>query len=465
MGTYHDATWESDTSGYSRRERMGGTYRWYLPTPLANLDVSLDGDVVADVSRAERAVFRPTSSDARGMEGIARLLLRSEAVASSRIEGLSIGAGRLVRAELQEREPGSVRYDRRAAQVLGNVRAMDEAIAHASEPGPITLDTILDIHRALVAHTDEESFGGEIRDVQNWIGGGSFSPMGATYVPPAPSEVPRLLEDIVAFLNRDDLSPVVQAALVHSQFESVHPFVDGNGRTGRALVQVVLMRAGVARESMPPVSLALATERTDYLDSLGRMQRWVTPEEGHAAINDWVSTFAGATLKACKDRERMSSELEAMRASWARKLGGQPRRGSALEAVLPGIQAMPWFTIRTLEGATGFSFKAVNDAVSTLVGAGIVQKTTKGKRNRVFVAPDVIEEFQMVERRMASPARDTHAVAPARPVPAGRPRQHGEEPDYLDDAAPKPAQDGSPLADVDDMNLGGGSNDGGPDRP
>lgn len=422
MGTYHEAAWEPDPSGYTRQERWGGTYRWYLPTPLSEVDLTLDADVANDVSRAERALFRQGGTHLGNTEGIARLLLRSEAVASSHIEGLSIGAGRLVRAELQEAEPGSVRYDRRAAQVLGNVRALDEAVVVAAGAGPLTVDTLRDVHLALLAHTDYASLGGVVRTRQNWVGGSSASPLGATYVPPAPEEVPRLLEDLVAFANRTDVPPVLQAALCHSQFETVHPFADGNGRTGRALIQIVLMRSGVSREGMPPVSLALATARDDYMAALAGMQSWVTPEEGRDALNGWVSTFAGAVRVACEDRERMADDLDDMYRSWEAMLGGHPRRGSALEALLGEVQAMPWFTVDTMVRATGRSWSSVNAAVARLVGAGIVRETTKGKRNRVFEAPEVVEEFDMVERRIASPARDTSVAPPVRPVPTGRHR-------------------------------------------
>lgn len=354
------------------------------------------------------------------------MLLRSEAVASSRIEGLSVGADRLAQAELQEREPDSVRYDRRAAAVFGNIRAMDTAVASAADSSSITVETLRDVHRSLVEHTDEEPLGGRIRDVQNWVGGTSYSPLGATYVPPAPEAVPTLLDDLVAYANQTDVPPVVQAALCHSQFESIHPFVDGNGRTGRALIQIILMRSGVTRDAMPPISLALATDRKGYMSALAGMQSWVSPQQGHVAYNEWVPAFAGATITACVDRTVMEGDLSEMRTSWEESLGWHPRSDATVNLLLDAIQAMPYFTVRSMVNATGRTYNAVNGAISALVAAGIVEETTKGKRNRVFRAPQVIEEFEIVERRLASLARDTLVAKPGRPVPAGKPRRNGE---------------------------------------
>lgn len=425
MGTYRQAFWPSDESGYTSRQRWGGSYTYYQPTPLASLDRTLWPDAADAVSAAERALLVQDATAGHNLEGISRLLLRSEAVASSHIEGLSIGAGRLARAELQEREPGSVRYDRRAAAVLGNIRAMDVAVARAAASTGLTIETLCEVHSALLEHTDEAAWGGQVRTTQNWVGGSSYNPLGARYVPPPPEEVPSLLDDLVAFANRDDISPVVQAALCHSQFESIHPFADGNGRTGRALIQIVLMRAGVKRSQMPPVSLALATEREAYMDALAKMQSWVTPAEGFAAVNGWITLFSEAIIDAARDRARMELDLDEMRAKWMGRLGRKPRAGSSLALLLDEIQATPYFTVQTMVNATGRAFSSVNDAVAILVEAGIAEETTQGKRNRVFRVPDVIEEFEIVERRMASPARDTNLIPPVRSTPAGRPKKRG----------------------------------------
>ena len=156
MGSLHKALWVSSGAGTSRRQRASGVYYWYLPDRLMDLQLQLDMDVVADVARAEQVLASHASSPLSGTEGIARLLMRSESVASSHIEGLSIGARRLMRAELQLLEPDNVRYDRNAAVVLGNIRAMERARELAVTAPEVTVRMLQAIHADLCKGTSTE---------------------------------------------------------------------------------------------------------------------------------------------------------------------------------------------------------------------------------------------------------------------------------------------------------------------
>src|SRR5260370_27653988 len=129
----------------------------------------------------------------------------------------------------------------------------------------VDLDYIREFHRPLVFGTRLEPHGGVIRDRQNWIGGGDYSRCEAQFVPPPPQEVERLLDDLCNFCNGDDLPAIAQAAIAHAQFETIHPFADGNGRTGRALVHVILRRRGLVPRGLPPISLVLPTMPLDYI--------------------------------------------------------------------------------------------------------------------------------------------------------------------------------------------------------
>ena len=327
MGTLHREIWVSSGAGTSRAQRASGVYHWFMPDSLAVVGgTPLDGDVVADVARAERDLATCAEPAMRSTEGIARLFLRSEAVASSQIEGLVIGSKRLMRAELQALEPDNMRYDAHAAAVLGNIHAMESAVALASSSPQFEVGTICEVHRALMEGTSLSEWGGMVRTSQNWVGGSSYSPLTADYVPPAPQEVVPLLRDLVDFANRDDVSPVVQAALCHAQFETIHPFVDGNGRTGRALIQVCLLRRGVSAGPIPPISLALATIRDDYFSCLHAYQHATDSAALSKATNDWISCFAGAVSQACDDVVVISSDLARMREGWWSK----PRSSSVL---------------------------------------------------------------------------------------------------------------------------------------
>lgn len=416
MGRYHEAFWEPDPTQLSRRGRRGGPYKWYEPTRLSELDLALSSDVVSDVLRAEDALAARRGGSATNTEGIARLLLRADAVASSKIEGLSIGARRLARAELHEFDPASIRSDWRVAAVLGNIHAMERGVRMAGELGELDVSSLQRIHEELRRGTDIEGFGGIVRTEQNWIGSSGANPLDATYVPPAPQMVPELLDDLMSFANRTDVPPVVQAALCHAQFESIHPFLDGNGRVGRALIQVVLLRRGAVSEGVPPISLALATDAREYRACLYDLQHWTERDEGRKAIDNWVSLFSAAVVSACRDVDEISAGMDAMRERWVERLGRAPRRGSALEALLVEVQNAPVFSVESLVAATGRSTSSVGAAVNRLQEAGIIALTTRGKRNRVFEAPEVLEEFGIIERRLASPVRDTRVAKPVRPV-------------------------------------------------
>lgn len=200
----------------------------------------------------------------------------AEAVASSHIEGLQIGGRRLLRAEAAD-VLGEVTTDVTAAEVLGNIDAMDHAVHLADRD--LTPGAILEMHRRLLSSTDRHQHAGRFRDEQNWIGGSSYNPCTAAFVPPPESDVERLVDDLCAFVNSDALPAVAQAAVAHAQFETIHPFVDGNGRTGRALVHVILRRRGLAPRAVPPISLVLATRAADYVAGL-TAYRYLGPPDG-----------------------------------------------------------------------------------------------------------------------------------------------------------------------------------------
>jgi Fic family protein len=149
--------------------------------------------------------------------------------------------------------------DRIAVEVLGNIEAMESAIELAVQAERISLADLLEIHRVLMERSSRPELCGIVRERQNWIGGSSSNPCTAVFVPPPPDQVDGLLQDLIEYMNGDEHSPLVQAAIAHAQFETIHPFADGNGRTGRAPLHVMLRRRGLSPRFVPPISLALAT--------------------------------------------------------------------------------------------------------------------------------------------------------------------------------------------------------------
>jgi Fic family protein len=413
MGRYIERVWEGNPSGSTRAERTSCRYRAYAPDPLTSADIALPASVAADLNDVEQQV-RQLNGQQPGLanlEPLARFLLRAEAIASSNIEGLVLNVRRLARSEAAERE-GLPVTDATARAVLGNIRALDESLTLASNPTtPVTLDDLLTIHRALLTGTRDEAWAGVVRDEQNWIGG--LNPCSAAFVPPPPEELASLLADLLQYISGDEHPALLQAALAHSQFETIHPFADGNGRVGRALIQLVLRRRDVATRVLPPVSLVLATQADQYVQALDGTR---SDGSGVAGKLAWVELFLSATGRACRDAGMFAAELVDLEAASRAKLG-RVRANSATDLLLTALPSLPVFSVTTAAAHVGRTFQATSDAVERLRQADVVRQVTLGRRNRAFEAVGLFEAFTGFERALASPESDTLVSPPTRPVP------------------------------------------------
>jgi len=414
--------WQSSSDrGLPRKDRQGCEYAAYVPDLLVGRTFRLDGSVAADVADAERAIVTldATATALADTEALARLLLRAESVASSFIEGLVVGGRRLLRAEAA-RVAGATDIDVTADEVLGNIDAMTWAVESLSAAAAVMVDGLLQVHR-LLARIRLREHAGQIRSVQNWIGGSSFSPCSATFVPPPPDHVEELLADLCAFVNDDSLPAVAQAAIAHAQFETIHPFVDGNGRTGRALIHVVLRRRGIAPRILPPISLVLATGSRSYIEGLTatRYRGRADSSAAHDGINSWIGLFAAACLRAVEDAVAFEERVGTIQQDW-RTAVGTVRRGSTADMLIGALPGAPVVSVSSAADLVGRSFQATNEAMTRLEAAGVVRQVNVGRRNRAFEAPAVIDAFTALERQLASPTGDTRSAPPDRPAPARR---------------------------------------------
>jgi Fic family protein len=420
MGYFKEELWISEGQGQTRAERKSGRYQYFVPSKLQDLQLLLDSDVVADIVRAEKTLVEMNSyrGNLHDVDGLSRFLLRAEAISSSYIEGLRIGSKRLMQAELNESDPHAFKNDYAAAEIIGNIQALREALDRAIQSPVITLADITALHTALLKHTPLAKYAGRIREEQNWIGGNSYNPFNAVHVPPAPKHVSALMDDLIAYCNRIDVSPVQQAALAHAQFETIHPFVDGNGRTGRALIHLILRRRGLLDSFVPPVSLILATFSTSYLAGLNSLRFEGKQPDGAAleAINEWLSFFAGSCVRACDEIVSFAAKADELEQSWRARLGSV-RGKSALDLLLGKLMGMPVFTVTSAARVLGRSHQSVNPAVERLVEAGIARPLRAGRRNRAFEVPSALDAFRAFERSLASPAGNTKISKPVRPVP------------------------------------------------
>jgi Fic family protein len=413
--------WISDIgSGVPRKDRRSCEYEAYVPDPLANRRIALGGDVAADVADAEVAIARldVEASALIETEALARILLRAESVASSRIEGLQVGAGRLLRAEATRELGGHVK-DVTASEVLANIDAMRFVVQGIEPEDEIAPAQLLEVHRRLLHGTWLQEHAGVVRTEQNWIGGSSHNPCSAAFVPPPPEHVPDLLDDLCAFCNGDSLPAVAQAAIAHAQFETIHPFVDGNGRTGRALIHLILRRRGLATRVLVPVSLVLATWAGDYIDGLTAF-RYRGPPSARAAqegIDTWVARFAAACTRAVEDAVAFERRIASIQETWRQRLGSV-RENSALDLLVRALPGAPIFTVTAAAALVDRSFAAANEAIKQLLDAGAIRQMSTGTRNRTFEARDVVTAFTDFERSLASPGGDTRQSPPVRKTPA-----------------------------------------------
>jgi Fic family protein len=420
VGSYERLLWEpTDRSiGHPRGMTAAGPYHAFIPEAIADRSFTLTGEVAADVEDAAIAVRRldETNQILTRTESLARLLLRAESVASSRIEGLEISPQRLLRAAALSDDSKRPPTDIRAAEVLANIDAMAFAIENPAEP--ITLDRILATHRRLLEHSSElAEHAGHIRTRQNWIGRSDYGPLNADFVPPPPERVPALLDDLVAFCARTDLPAVAQAAIAHAQFETIHAFIDGNGRVGRALIYMVLGNRGLATRVLPPISLVLATYAKDYVANLMAVRQTDDAE----AWNGWIGFFATSCRTAVERSVRFEETIAEIQGAWRARLG-PVRKNSSLELLLERLPEMPVLTVAGAARILKRSTPAANDAVNELVAGGILTPVNQGKRNRVYEARDLIDAFTSFERSLATPGGDTRRERPNRHVPS-RPKR------------------------------------------
>lgn len=376
--------WEYDPTLYApARYRRACSYETFLPDPLAALEVSLSGEVAGIISEAERAIFVLNQGAGVPLGPLARLLLRTESIASSKVEGMQVDARSLARAEANL-DIGR-RVGPEALEILANIDAMELAIERTANERVIEVSNIEAIHRSLMARDVHVATAGHLRNVQNWIGGNDYNPCGADFVPPPPGELPALLSDLCDFCNDDTLSPLVQAAIAHAQFETVHPFEDGNGRTSRALVQVILRRRGLAPAYVPPISVMLARHKERYIEGLTLFRR--------ERVSDWVRVFAEAAAAAAQLASHYAGRVIELQRSWRERLAqqGNPRSDAAAWPIIDALPAHPIITTSVAATATGRTRPAVANAIEQLESCGVLLPMTRSGRNRAWEADGLLD--------------------------------------------------------------------------
>jgi len=377
-------TWQHDPTAYApARYRVACRYDAFVPEPVAGFNEALPADLAGVVSDAEAAIRSLNDRSRPALRPLARLLLRTESIASSKVEGLQADARSLARAEAHADTGSSVGTV--VAEVLANIDAMELAVEETSEAPSLRPRHLAEVHAALLRSDPNRGIAARVRTVQNWIGGNDYNPCGAAFVPPPADEVGALLDDLCRLANSEHLPPLIQAAVAHAQFETIHPFEDGNGRTGRALIHVLLRRRGLAPGYVPPISVVLAADRERYIDGLVRFR------EGD--VEGWIERFATAAARAAMLAERYLVAVADLQERWRSRLRDHTtlRSDAAAWAVLDHLPGYPVITLQVATAVTGRSRSSTAVALEQLAAAGILVPLSASKRNRAWEGDGLLD--------------------------------------------------------------------------
>lgn len=379
--------WRQSQRGGTREDRTLTQVAVAIPPSIAERAALPSSASLAAAERAVRAIAYADAGAGAGARALGRFMARGESVASSKIERIEASGEDLARAIVGNRANAGAR------SVVAATAALQELVLRAGRSGRIELADLLDAHRVLMhddEHPLERRWAGRLRDVQNWIGGSDHSPRGAVHVPPPPELVEPLLDDLLAYADRDDVPAFVQAAVVHAQFESIHPFTDGNGRIGRALLGAVLQRRGITRNAVVPIASGLFALRAEYFAALDAYRT--------GDLDPIVNVTARAAAAAASEAVESFRRLQGLPGEWRDELGG--RDDAAAVRILPRIFERPTLTSADFSELVGGAVATVYAAIDTLERSGIIREVTGRKRDRIWVVTDVVDELEDLDRRI-----------------------------------------------------------------
>jgi Fic family protein len=382
--SYEDRAW---WTGFSRAEvsgrqwaEMQRPYAAAVTPAIAHEKVALSSQLQADAEEASVLLSRFDAQAGTTVLPFASILLRSESASSSQIENLSSSARAVAESELGERDDGN------AALIVRNVRALSSALELADD---LSDASVIAMQAALLEDSSPDKTGA-YRTEQVWIGGNAVSPHRADFIPPFFERVPAAMNDMLTFAARTDVPVVAQAAIAHAQFETIHPFLDGNGRTGRALVQALLRRRGTTTNVAVPVSAGLLHDVERYFGALTAYRQ--------GDIERIVTVFADAAGTAVRNGNVLLDDIRGIRSRYDDALGGL-RADSAARAVAGLLFEHPVVNAGLVQTRLGIADQTAYRAFDALVNRGILTLGKSRKRSRVWVAADITDALDRFAER------------------------------------------------------------------
>ncbi|WP_277498009.1 MULTISPECIES: Fic family protein [unclassified Nocardioides] len=380
--------WRSQSGRGPRADRDVRSIDVRLPPRIADEVYEPSRALRTHLATALDGLVRLDQVHGRNLGALNQLLLRTESIASSKIEDVEASLSDYGKALVGQRANAS------AVSMAAATEALSGMVVRVGTAGELTADGLRRAHHDLFRrHPDHARNAGTVRDRQNWIGGSDYSPRNALFVPPPPETIDDYLADLFAFANRDDVLPLAQAAIVHAQFESIHPFVDGNGRIGRTLIHAVLRRRGVTRNLTVPIASGLTAHRERYFEALGDYRR------GRAATI--IGLLASATMWATHEARRTVTSLQVVHDDWSERLD-HPEPGTPLARSLRVLMAEPIVTPGVVAARLGIDDVAVEEVLRRLHAADVLAPLTPRRTDRVWGAHEVLDEVRDLNTRIES---------------------------------------------------------------
>ena len=357
--------------GYVTALNGVAAYKAYRPNALPPVPpLEMDAEMVELLSEAQYGLGKldAVSEMVPDMDLFLGSYVRKEALLSSQIEGAQATLEDVLDAETAE----SVNLE--VNDVINYVNALNYAIAEMKAL-PICNRLLCDTHRVLLQRVrGQEKNPGEFRNSQNWIGAANSTIQTARYVPPTVEDMREAMSDLEKFINQSEMNILLKTALVHYQFETIHPFLDGNGRIGRMLITLMLLNERVLHRPVLYLSLFLKTNRVEYYDRLSEVRSKGNYEQ-------WVKFFLTGIRETCKDSVQAIMKINDIIESDERKVAGET---ATVKRVYDYLKEHPIVNIGGTAKAVGLSYNTVSAAIRKLINSGIVSERTTAARNRVF---------------------------------------------------------------------------------
>lgn len=366
----------NDRAGYWKTNLSGEmAYQSFVPSPLPPTPpIEISEDILEQLIKAnsQLAILESVATRIPDVDLFVSMYVRKEALMSSQIEGTQATLEDVLDPLIEDNT------NRNVADVVNYIKATEYAIRRLHEL-PLCNRLLKETHAILMEGVrGQEKNPGEFRCSQNWIGGKGSTLRNARYIPPSPDDMTEAMSDLEKYINADDrLDGLIRAALIHYQFETIHPFLDGNGRIGRLLITLFLMEKKILTTPALYISYFLKKNRVEYYDRM-------TEVRSKGNYEQWVKFFLQALAESAKDAIAAIDELTALHDKNVDLVAGMGRASKNAMIVFRYLEANPIIEIGKTAEALGITFGTASNVVERLSSAGILEQTTTGRRNRTF---------------------------------------------------------------------------------